>query len=155
MWITLPTYKPAGVAAASLWHHTAICAFIHARQMPYSPYSWVDHQYEEQTLYRKQTGEFFLYEKGNAASRYAERRGPSTWTGGTQITLLKEDEAREWVSEYLDADTFLRFFEAQEEPTKITINLCQSAQEALERLAKEQNKSISEVVEELVMKKEI
>ena len=73
-----------------------------------------DFHYVEEALYRKKTGEFFLYAYGGALSIYAEHfeRG---FRGSERIIPLTEDEAREWAEAYADADTYMEIFGEVEE----------------------------------------
>lgn len=48
-----------------------------------------------ETLYRKKTGEFFLYGEGGAYSIYGRDFGMSRG-GGEKIIPLSEDEAKNW-----------------------------------------------------------
>lgn len=54
-----------------------------------------------ETLYRKKTGEFFLYGEGGAYSIYGRDFGMSRG-GGEKIIPLSEDEAKNWAEKYLD-----------------------------------------------------
>ena len=55
-----------------------------------------DFNYEEQHLYRKRTGEFFIYGWGGPKSQYARATGLNSWTGGSAITPISYDEAKQW-----------------------------------------------------------
>lgn len=66
-----------------------------------------DYRYE--ALYRKQTGEFFLYATGGLLTEYASYRGRET------ILPLAETAAKRWVEDYLNADTYITLFGAPEE----------------------------------------
>ena len=70
-----------------------------------------DFSFWHEELYQKKTGEFFLYGKGGAMSRYARRIGPDEWTGGEEIRPLSLKEARKWAEENLDVEEFERIFE--------------------------------------------
>jgi hypothetical protein len=70
--------------------------------------------YVEETLYRKRTGEFFLYGTGGAASRYSTHCG-NMWYGDERIMPLTEEEAKEWCEEYLDGDEYEGIFGEVEE----------------------------------------
>lgn len=64
-----------------------------------------DFYYYKEELYKKKTGEFFLYGKGNAASKYGE------WCDkGGRIIPLSKSGAKAWVEEYSDADTYIELF---------------------------------------------
>ena len=68
-----------------------------------------------QELYRKKTGEYFLYGRGGAMTMYGECCGSNSWTGGSAILPLTVDEAQEWVMEHCDADTYISLFWEVEE----------------------------------------
>lgn len=72
-----------------------------------------NHIYE--ALYRKKTGEFFLYGEGGAFTQYRRDCGPRSYTGGEVITPLTEEEAREWAEKYLNYDEYARAFGEPEE----------------------------------------
>lgn len=73
-----------------------------------------DFNYEYEKLYRKRTGEFFLYGEGGPASKYSVCTGQNEWSGGEKLIPLSDDEAREWLEENSDADTYLQYFTAEE-----------------------------------------
>lgn len=64
----------------------------------------------EEDLYRKKTGEFFLYGDGGPMSKYAKWTDCNTCGGGTDIIPLTEYEAKEWVEKHLDADDYEAIF---------------------------------------------
>ena len=72
-----------------------------------------EHWMEE--LYRKKTGEFFLYGKGGPMSRYSRSTGQNEWSGGEEIRPLSLKEAQEWAEKYLDADEYEEVFGRIEE----------------------------------------
>lgn len=74
-----------------------------------------DFGYFEETLYRKKTGEFFLYGSGNAASRYSRKCGTNEWCGGEAIVPLTESEAREWAEQHLEVEEYEAVFGEVEE----------------------------------------
>ena len=76
-------------------------------------YSMYDFNYCEEILYRKKTGEFFLYGKGGARSSYAESCG-DCWCSGENIIPFTYEEAKEWAMLRLSADEFLEHFECEE-----------------------------------------
>lgn len=67
------------------------------------------HHYSEE-LYRKRTGEYFLYGEGGPMSHYSRQTAMNEWSGGERITPLTEDEAREWAEKHLDADDYEEIF---------------------------------------------
>lgn len=66
-------------------------------------------------LYRKTTGEYFLYGEGGPATAYAEQDGDNSWSAGTGIRLLSESEAHEWAEENLSTDEYIAAFGTPEE----------------------------------------
>ena len=74
-----------------------------------------DANFYEEMLYRKKTGEFFLYGQGNTASKYAEVRADRMRSPGEIIIPLTEDEAKNWVEQYGDVDTYIELFGEVEE----------------------------------------
>lgn len=69
----------------------------------------------QEWLYRKKTGEYFLYGEGGASSKYSEYCGFDQWSGGSAFTPLTEEEAREWAEQKLDADDYVSIFGEVEE----------------------------------------
>lgn len=57
--------------------------------------SYRDFRYVEETLYRKRTGEFFLFGQGGPASKYAVSTGLNSWSGGSKIIPLSVAEAKQ------------------------------------------------------------
>lgn len=105
-------------------------------------------------IYRKTTGEYFIYGWGNAASRYAENVYGS-WGSGEAITPLTYDEAREWIEKHLDADTYENEFgpapEGDESGVVLSVRVSQQARAALDRMAAKTGRSKSVILTELLL----
>lgn len=70
-----------------------------------------DFNYVKETLYQKRTGEFFLYGKGGAMSRYAETvQGDNGYIAGEAIIPYTDDDAKSWVEKYLDVTSYEELF---------------------------------------------
>ena len=69
----------------------------------------------EETLYKKRTGEYFLYGEGGPMTKYAVSVGDNARTGGSAITPMTEAEARQWAEDHLDADEYIEIFGEVEE----------------------------------------
>ena len=69
------------------------------------------HWYEE-VLYRKKTGQFFLYGSGGALTCYAEcTDSDGRWhRSGDAIVPLSIEQARQWAEDYLAADDYIELF---------------------------------------------
>ncbi len=107
----------------------------------------------QETLYRKNTGEFFLYGEGNARTQYAKEAGINNWRAGSRIIPLSVDEAKAWAEKYLSADEYEKIFgEIDESAEKKTVSfsLSETVIEQISRLAAEYKVSKSEVIEMLV-----
>ncbi|MBK8132801.1 MAG: hypothetical protein IPN63_07795 [Gammaproteobacteria bacterium] len=71
-----------------------------------------DFQWWEEDFYRKRTGECFLAGRGGPMTRYAVAVDQNSRTGGSKITPLSEEEAREWLECHADAETYEQVFGA-------------------------------------------
>lgn len=114
-----------------------------------------DFRYWEETLYRKNTGEFFLHGVGGPMSQYAAPSG-NGWTGGAKIIPLSLEEAQAWAEKNMGADEYEATFGAVEEDESkrtVTFSLTEKSIEKIARLAVEWNCAKSEVVERLVSEK--
>lgn len=65
--------------------------------------------YYEENLYKKKTGEFFIYAIGGAGSAVAEQTD-GLYVDGSKIYPITEEEAKEWVELHLSADTYIELF---------------------------------------------
>ena len=61
-------------------------------------------------LYRKRTGEYFLYGEGGPMTQYSVSISDNSWSGGEKIIPLSSAKAREWAEEHLDADEYAEIF---------------------------------------------
>ncbi len=114
-----------------------------------------DLDYTSEELYRKQTGEFFLYGEGGANSIYREEISMNSWSGGEQITPLSYAEAQKWAEEHLSGEEYDRIFGAvddSDEKRTVAIRLTAGSAEKLKRLAAQTGTNASEVIEELIAK---
>ena len=73
-----------------------------------------DFRYYYEELYRKKTGEYFLYGEGDGLSPYAEYCG-SGWCFGKDIRPMCLDEAKEWVEKHLSTGVYIAEFGEPEE----------------------------------------
>lgn len=111
-----------------------------------------DFNYWCETLYRKKTGEYFLYCEGGPLTEYATHSGTSSGWGET-IRPLSFTEAREWAEENMDGDAFIKEFGEPEEDYSrktVTFSLKASNIEVLKKKASESGKSMSQLIDELI-----
>ena len=102
-----------------------------------------------ETLYRKKTGEFFLYGRGGARSPYASYADGSV-SGGEQIIVLTYAEAQAWAEEHLDADEYESIFGVIKEDdtdTVFSVRLPASTIERVKRDASKAGMTIGEYVD--------
>ena len=112
-----------------------------------------DFHYWEEELYRKKTGEFFLYGTGGPLSKYREQISLNNWSGGSKIIPLAYAEAQKWAEEHLSGDEYETIFGVVEDlsRTTITLSVSSAAADMLRKYAAKAGKSISEVAEEAIM----
>lgn len=106
-----------------------------------------------ETLYRKNTGEYFLHCEGGPATKYARFLGNNSWTSGEMILPLTLSEAEAWSKDHISEEDFSRIFDHNYDPEKktITLRLSKAARRALKDMASEGNTSMSEIVEALIL----
>lgn len=112
-----------------------------------------DFEYWSEELYRKRTGEFFLYGEGGASSKYAEARGQSGWYGGGEkIIPLEYKEAVEWAEKHLTTDEYEELFGAVSEEdgnTVLSVSMPTSVAELIRRTAAMEGKHVSQLITEV------
>ena len=126
-----------------------------ARRMAEDSYSNPrDFSYWCETLYRKNTGEYFLHGEGGPMSKYAETVGQNQWSGGAKLIPLTVEAAKKWAEEHLDGEEYEKIFGVVEETAvkrTVTFSLPEKAVELIARRAAEEGCSKSEVIERLLI----
>lgn len=110
-----------------------------------------DFGYYEEDLYRKRTGEYFLYGEGGPASKYAGPAGLNSWIGGTRIMPLTYKDALAWGEKHMTAEEFeSEFGEIKEtgEKRMVAISITATAHDSLKRAAQDRGISVSALIEE-------
>lgn len=113
-----------------------------------------DFGYYEETLFRKRTGEYFLYGYGHGASKYAEYHG-GAWGEGGRFMPLALDDARGWAERELDADAYKEEFGvveevADSETVAVTFRIPATAKAALDRECSRTGESRTAIVTRLL-----
>jgi len=117
--------------------------------------SYRDFDHCEEALYRKKTGEYFLYGVGGPRSPYAERIDNNSWSGGSAIRPLTFEVARKWAEEKLSAGEYKAIFgEVSEDETDCLISaiIKASNRERLRRAVEQSGKTIGAILDELIEK---
>ena len=112
-----------------------------------------DFGYCSEDLYRKRTGEFFLFGQGSAGSRYAKSCGNNEWSGGEKIIPMSYQSAQKWAEDKLNAEQYEAIFGAvPEDDSRVTITLSLSASsvERAKRAAAQAGISLSSYIEGLI-----
>ena len=120
-----------------------------------NPYTRRDFNWVEETLYRKRTGEFFIFGEGGPRYQYAKEVGTRQWSSGERIMPLTWDEAREWAEEKLSADEYEQAFgEVADDDSKAYLNayIPTSCIEYAKRAAAKQGINLSTYIESLISK---
>lgn len=109
----------------------------------------------EENLYRKRTGEYFLYGSGGQVTRYAMFLGGNSWSDGDMITPLSYEQARAWAQEELTAEEYEREFgsiidEDESEEVRIGVRVSRQTKRLLDREVSRTGKSCSAVVERII-----
>ena len=115
--------------------------------------SVTDFDYCSETLYRKRTGEFFLYGEGGAMSKYSVSRGNNSWSGGEMIIPLSYEAAQKWAEKHLSGDDYESIFGEVDEDdsrTQLSLSLSTSAVERARRAAAQAGLSLSAYIESLI-----
>ncbi|WP_314944901.1 hypothetical protein [Olsenella uli] len=116
--------------------------------------SYGDFDSVEETLYRKKTGEYFIYGHGGARTRYAKTDELGDWTGGSEIIPVSLDRARKWAEGHLDADEYETEFGPVSEDggdEVVSARVSAAAKRALEREAQRTGESQTAVLERLLL----
>ena len=74
-----------------------------------------DERWYNETLYRKRSGEFFLYGSGGIFTKYAKQTGPNSWERSDAILPLTEDEVKQWAMNNLDDNGYKNICQKIEE----------------------------------------
>lgn len=115
--------------------------------------SWRDFSHVEETLYRKKTGEYFLYGEGGPATCYAQATGQNSWSGGSRIMPMSYTDAKAWAEEKLDADDYEQIFGAvteDESRIQACYSLSAATVETIKRRAGALGIAASAYIEQLV-----
>lgn len=114
-------------------------------------------------LYKKRTGEYFLYGEGGAMSKYHKPAygSSSAWRGGEDIIPLSKDQAQKWFEKANNDDEDLAPDEVYDREfghvkgkgdlIHTTINIHENAMQKLERIAHKQGIPKQEVIENLIL----
>ena len=105
-----------------------------------------DFNWYEETLYRKRTGEYFLYYEGNANSPYSKRINSNTWGGDQGIRPLTVLEAQRWAEKACDGDEYEKIFgKIEEKRMQVSGWVSKEDKNAAEKLKKTRGIQFSDI----------
>lgn len=108
-----------------------------------------DFSHWDEDLYRKRTGEYFIWGEGGPASKYGVSVEQNTWSGGSKIVPLTLEEAREWGEKYMDADDYMdEFGPVSEDESRVTLSVSLDAATAdrIRKAAQQAGTSVSAII---------
>ena len=116
-----------------------------------------DNNYFHEELYRKRTGEYFIFGRGNAASKYAEHLPYGGWVGSEEIIPLTYDRAREWAEAHMEVEDYeVEFGEVSEGEADgevmLSLRVSEQARVALDRYCARTGHTKGKVVSDLLAK---
>lgn len=103
-------------------------------------------------LYKKRTGEYFLYGRGNAGSKYSVWHG-NTASGSEKIIPLTYQQAQEWAEENLPRAVYENEFgipERNDDKIIMSFNLKIGNIEKLKVISSKKDKPMSSIIDELI-----
>lgn len=69
-----------------------------------------DFNYEAETLYLTNRGNWFLYGEGGPKSKYSVQTGQNWWSGGSVIEPLPAEQAKAWLEAHKKTGALLSHF---------------------------------------------
>lgn len=112
-----------------------------------------DFGYLKETLYRKKTGEFFLYGEGGPLSKYGQKIHDGSGFG-EGLQPISYEVAEKWAETHLSAEAYEEFFgivQETDEKTTCTVYLSlDTYAKAKKIVAKEKYPSMGELLDELI-----
>lgn len=115
--------------------------------------NWRDFSHFEESLYRKRTGEFFLFGQGGPMTSYRVSSGQNSWSGGSAIRPLTVAEAQKWAQEHLGTDEYDAAFGAITEDETLELvayRIKASNAERVRRAMSATGKSGGAIIDELI-----
>lgn len=112
-----------------------------------------DFSHFSEVLYRKRTGEFFLYGEGGPMSKYRRDISDNEWSGSEKITPMAVKEAETWAQEHLNAEEYdAAFGEIAEDDTLelVAYRIKAANAERVRRAMSETGKSGGAIIDELI-----
>ena len=119
-----------------------------ARLVGYTSYSTPGSlDYWSEDLYKKKTGEYFLYGQGGPMSKYSRRTGENEWSFGRKIRPLSLDEAKAWAEKHLNGDEYEKIFgKVQEGKVQVSTWIEDSIKEEIDKLRETKGLTIADII---------
>lgn len=112
-----------------------------------------DLNYIREELFRKKTGEYFLYGKGGASTKYSVLVKNNTWSGSEKIIPLEFPDAQAWAEQNLKDDEYKNIFgevTEDDESKVLTARVSASTLAKLQRHQSISGETIGTIVENAI-----
>lgn len=112
-----------------------------------------DLNYIREELFRKKTGEYFLYGKGGASTKYSVLVQNNTWSGSEKIIPLEFSDAQAWAEQNLKDDEYKSIFgevPEDDESKVLTARVSASTLAKLQRHQSISGETIGTIVEKAI-----
>lgn len=112
-----------------------------------------DLNYIREELFRKKTGEYFLYGKGGASTKYSVLVQNNTWSGSEKIIPLEFSDAQAWAEQNLKDDEYKSIFgevTEDDESKVLTARVSASTLAKLQRHQSISGETIGTIVEKAI-----
>ena len=112
-----------------------------------------DLNYMREELFRKKTGEYFLYGKGGASTKYSVLVQNNTWSGSEKIIPLEFSDAQAWAEQNLKDDEYKSIFgevTEDDESEVVTARVSASTLAKLQRHQSISGETIGTIVEKAI-----
>ena len=122
-----------------------------AKKIGYDCYNGSERDFHwwSETLFKKRTGEYFLYGEGGPLSKYAQRYEQRGRVSGESIQPMTYTEATAWAEEHMSADDYMQEFGPVTEDTErvtLSVSLDSATADKIRREAMEKGVSISALI---------
>ena len=109
--------------------------------------------YIREELFKKKTGEYFLYCKGGASTKYSVLVQNNTWSGSEKIIPLEFSDAQAWAEQNLKDDEYKSIFgevTEDDESKVLTARVSASTLAKLQRHQSISGETIGTIVEKAI-----
>lgn len=110
-----------------------------------------DFSHVREALYVTKVGAYFIHGEGGPMSKYSVQTDTNSWSGGSRITPITLDQAKEWAEKNMTGEEYIDAFGPPEETEgtcRLELAVSPGFYHRMEVMRSETGKSISQLVEE-------